>query len=220
MTRNVMNDKSLYQQALQYEQETDYTRAFNLFNECLERQHYDRGDLLFHCGWCLEQEKNRDMRQALSFYCEAAEVSENITCKMNSFFRAGWLLMHEKEYHNAEKYYLRAVRLGDDTAVQDNIYQNSLYWLAVCLEAQGQYLLALKWHRTVQDISAALNPESRFRKIHCLNQIGSYAEALDVCKSFEKPPPAGFGKIRYQELRTLAKRERQILEACLTEESL
>lgn len=215
-----MNDRSLYQQALQYEREKDFTRAFNLFNECLEKQEYDRGDLLFHCGWCLEQEKNRDIRQALSFYCEAAEVSENITCKMNSLFRAGWLLMHEKEYHNAEKYYLRAVRLGDDNAVRDDIYRNSLYWLAVSQEAQGQYLQALRWHRVVQSIASALNPESRFREIHCLNQIGSYAEALDVCKTFEKPPSAGFDKIRYQELRTLARRERQILETCLSEEFL
>lgn len=209
---------SLYEQALEYERQGNYTRAFNLFHECLERQECDRGDILFHCGWCLEQEDGRDVRQALSFYREAAEASENITCKMNSLFRAGWLLMHEKDFTLAAQYYLRAIRLGDRATAFDEIYQSALYWLAVSLEAQGQYIEALKCYRAVQKITPLLTPESRFREINCLNQIGSFAEALAVCRSFEEPPPAGFDEARYRELRALAIRECQMLETCLSEE--
>ena len=209
---------SLYEQALKYEREGNYARAFNLFQECLAGQEYERGDLLFHCGWCLEQEDSRDMRQALSFYREAAETGENLTCKMNSLFRAGWLLMHEKDYPAAAEYYHRVIRLGNAAAICDEIYHNALYWLAVSLEAQGQYIEALKCYRAVQKISALLNPESRFREINCLNQIGSFSEALTVCKSFEEPPPTGFDEARYRELRALADKEYRALETCLSEE--
>lgn len=210
-------EMSLYQQALQFEQEGDFARAFNLFYECLCAAEQDRGELLFHCGWCLEQDKERDVRQALSFYREAGEIAGNPVCRMNSLFRAGWLLMHQKEYAEAEEMYRQAVRTPVEKGAEQ-LYIHAAYWLAVCLEVQGRVLESLQWFRSVQQLSPQLSAEARYREICCLNRIGAYAEALEVCRRFDEPAPPGMDEMRYRELRELAKHERRILESCLTEE--
>jgi len=210
-------EMALYQQALQLEQEGDFARAFNLFYECLSGAEQDRGDLLFHCGWCLEQDKERDARQALSFYREAGEIAGNPVCRMNSCFRAGWLLMHLKEYAGAGEMYLKAVRTPVEKGAEQ-LYTHAAYWLAVCLEVQGRQLEALQWFRSVQQLSPQLSLEARFREICCLNRIGAYAEALEVCRRFDEPAPPGMDEARYRELRELAEKERRILESCLAEE--
>lgn len=210
-------EMSSYQQALQFEQAGDFARAFNLFYECLSAAEQDRGDLLFHCGWCLEQDKERDARQALSFYREAGEIAGDPVCRMNSRFRAGWLLMHLKEYAEAQEMYHKTVRAPAEKGAEP-IYTHAAYWLAVCLEVQGRVLDALQWFRSVQQLSPQLMPEALYREICCLNRIGAYAEALEVCRRFDEPAPPGMSEARYRELRELAENERRILESCLAEE--
>lgn len=106
----------------------------------------------------------------------------------------------------------------NENEIQDEIYRNAAYWLAVCLEAQGRYLKALEYYHIVQEISPLLNPESRIREINCLNRIGMFEKALEVCRSFEKPAPPVFPEERYRRLCELAQRERQMLESCLRDE--
>jgi tetratricopeptide (TPR) repeat protein len=208
-----------YENAMALESQGRFREAFALFKILLDSNDIpDRGDLFFHCGWCLEHEKNLDDQPAYDYYRQAAHETAIPVCRMNSFFRAGWLRMGEKNYKEAIELYRKAIELHESRTVHDGIYREAAYWLAVCLEGTGRYLEALEWYRTVQRIAPLLAPESRFREIQCLNRIGAYPEALEVCRWFEREPPQGFDKNRYKELRSMTEHERKMLEDCLCDE--
>lgn len=213
-----MSDISRFELALRYEREESYERAYKLFHACLNEAGHDRGDLFFHCGWCLEQLGETRWAQALQFYRNAAELATDTGCRMNCHFRSGWILMQQKDYWLASQALAAALRVGDDANRLDEMYQNAAYWYAFCLEAQGRYLQALEWYSLVEKLSPWLNPESRLRRIFCYNRIGAFERAVEVCHSFENPPPPRFDGSRYAVLRSLASREREILEACLADD--
>lgn len=213
-----MTAASIYKTAISLEREGDYASALPRFRKCLELKEYDRCDVLFHIGWCLEQKGEKE--DAIFSYREAAELDGDANCRMNSAFRAGWLLMHTKDYSRAAELYRKAIDLGEYTGIKDDIYQNAAYWYALCQESRGCYLEALEWYRLVQEIAPLLDPESRYRQINCFNRIGLYRQALEMCYSFQQSPPNVFDQNRYEELRRLANREQELLEACLSEEFL
>jgi tetratricopeptide (TPR) repeat protein len=156
--------------------------------------------------------------QALAFYAKAAELSRIPSCKVNSYFRSGWIAMHERKHENAADFFRKAIDCGDLLFVQDDAYRHATYWYAVCLEAEGLYLDALVWYRRAQSLSPLLEPESRYRQILWLVRIGLYDEALNVCRTFDAPPPEEFDRSRYEELRSHARHERNMLAACVNSE--
>lgn len=208
-----MGNDTLYLQALTLECECRFAEALQLFQRCLDDPTFDEGDIHFHCGWCLESEGRT--QDALQQYARAAELTRLPSCKINCFFRAGWILMHRKEYAQAADAFRQAIDYGDVVALRDDAYRHALYWYAVCLEAQGRYIEALTWYRHAQAAAPVLDPESRLRQIMCLVHIGRYDEALEVCRSFDAPAPGGFDAERYRALQREAHRERAMLEACL-----
>lgn len=217
-----MTASSQYQQALLFEQKGEFKSALALFEELLQKatlpgQQLDRGDLLFHCGWCLEHLQDDQPQRAISCYQEAAGIALAADCRMNSAFRAGWGLMHQKEYVLAEQWFLAAISIHEKNNTHDNIYHNACFWLASTLEQQKQYLKALQWHQKIQAMSPRFSPESRIREIYCLNSIGDYQAALEICQTFEQEPPPQFDRQRYEALRTVARQQRHILERCLAE---
>jgi tetratricopeptide (TPR) repeat protein len=210
-----------YEKALELEASGVYNEAFVLFRNLLNSKNKkDRGDILFHCGWCLENSNNVDRRLAIDYYRQALETTSSLVCRMNSLFRSGWIRMGDKEYQEAVELYKRAIELHQSMDVHNGLYRDASYWFAVCMENMGHYLEALKWYRVVQKIAPLLDPESRFREINCLNRIGAYQEAMEVCRSFESEPPEGFDNNRYNELYSSAKQEQKMIEECLSDNFL
>ena len=207
---------TLYESALQLESEKQFEQAFHHFEKLLFSTDVDRGDVLFHCGWCLENAPELDSKLAVFCYQEAAAIAKSALCRLNSSFRAGWLLMHEKNYRDAEKWFSNAIEIQCKTPASELIYIDSLYWRAMCKESQQRYFDALEGYRKVAEIAPQMAPESWFRQIQCLNNIGNFEQALEVCSFFEQSPPKGFDHSRYQDLQKQVATERDRLTECLT----
>ena len=204
-----------YEDALLAEREGRFNEALELFRACLENSEYEAGEVNFHCGWCLEQLPMVDLRDVVFYYQKGAGSATSPSCKMNNLFRAGWVLMQMKEHSKAALQFRQALEYGDFAGMKTEIYLNSMFWYGVCLESQSWYLDALKWYRCVETLSPTLGPESMYRQIICLNHVGLYEDALRACCRFDNPAPHGFDRHRYEELGALAKRERELLRACL-----
>jgi hypothetical protein len=76
--------------------------------------------------------------------------------------------MHFNRNQQAIEAFKNAIQIGHSEGNYESIYQEALYWCAVCLESEKTYLDAIYLYRAVQDISILLNPESRYREIKCL----------------------------------------------------
>ncbi len=210
---------SKYELALKMERMGYFLVAFPLFKECLDDKSYDYGDILFHCGWCAENAAISDRQLVLSYYKKAAKEAAHHVCKMNSSFRAGWILMHLNKNTDAIEMFKNAVQIGHSEGEFNSIYTEALYWCAVTLEAESRYLDAINLYRAVKGISDQLNPESRYREIISLIAIGNYSEAHSLCKTFSEPVPGGFSDERYEELKKLVEKERDILEYSFNDET-
>ncbi|NIR63834.1 MAG: hypothetical protein GWN00_02375, partial [Aliifodinibius sp.] len=128
-----MSQPTQYDMALMLESAGDFRQAFKIFKLLLCSDDHDRGDILFHCGWCLENDPSAENQCALPYYREAANTTANSVCRMNSLFRVGWLLMHEKNYHLAGMFFKEALAMHQCQQVHDGLYHEALYWYAVCL---------------------------------------------------------------------------------------
>ena len=213
---NLSNSLSTYEKARNYEQKGEYLKALELFRSCLTEDTEIRADILFHAGYCCELGNKDDQNLALSFYQEAAEQAESPELKTNSLFRTGWLLMQRKEYVKAASFFKSTIDDAEAAHLKNETYEHATYWYAVCIETQGCYIDAIKWYRVVQKIAPKLGPESSLREIICLNHIGSFEEALKSCVKFGDSPPDGFDNKRYEELKAMVDKERDILEKSLS----
>jgi tetratricopeptide (TPR) repeat protein len=203
-----------YDLAVKFKQAGYFRVAYPMFRECLEDRDQDYGNVLFQCGWCIEHLDEIDNSLAVSYYLRAGKESADAVCRMNGFFRAGWLLMHFKRNEQAIEAFKNAIQIGHSEGNYESIYQESLYWCAVCLESKNRFLDAIYLYRVVQDISAALNPESRYREIKCLLTVGLFDEALRLCNDFNILPLPGFPATRYNELKNLVAEEKALLIDC------
>ncbi len=210
---------SAFDCALRAESEGRYTEAADLFEVCLGQGEYDEGEVLFHCGWCTEQGRTDGREDALGYYERASAITQVPDSKLNCFFRAGWLWMQQKEYAKAATRFRNAIDYAEVSHHKNELYHQSAFWYAVCLESQGWPVEAIRWYRKVRLLSPVLDPECRYRELACLNQIGSYDEALALCSTFEASPPTVFNPRRYDELRTAISREREMLQVCLSQRS-
>ena len=203
-----------YDLAVKFKQAGYFRVAYPMFRECLEDREQDYGNVLFQCGWCVEHLDDIDNSLAVSYYLRAGKESADAVCRMNGFFRAGWLLMHFKRNEQAIDAFKNAIQIGHSEGNYESIYQESLYWCAVCLESKNRFLDAIYLYRVVQDISEELNPESRYRELKCLLAVGLFNDALQLCKSFNILQPPGFSAKRYNELKKLVEEEKALLSDC------
>jgi tetratricopeptide (TPR) repeat protein len=211
--------RKMYSEAITAERLGKFALALQMFLETIEQGTDDEGELYFHCGWCLEQDDRGNKLKALFYYQKAAIYAHSPACKINGFFRAGWLLMQSKEFAKAATMFRSAVDYGELVDVRTEAYHHAAFWYASCLESLALYLDAIRWYRFVEALDPRLDPESRYREIICLNQVGSFEEAYRVCLSFESPSSADFDRQRYDDLCALVKKEKEILYACLSESS-
>jgi len=205
-----------YQQAMAAERTLDYSAAIGLFRMCETLSGPDRGDVLFHLGWCIEQRDGVGSEEALGHYIRAAQCAHAPACRINSYFRAGWLLMHNKDREQAVEMYRLALAEGSRFDCRDVPYCHSLYWLGVCLEVGGNILEAIDCYRSVASLSVVLRPEADYRELMSLSAIGRYRDALRRCEEFPGDPPEGFDTQRFEGLRRLVRVQQTQLDACLS----
>jgi tetratricopeptide (TPR) repeat protein len=205
----------LFEAALQHENAGEYEKALEYLKQCQSEQSHDRGDLAFHIGWCLENDRDGDRAEVLRYYERAYSEASSPAVRVNGSFRAGLVLMQNGEYKKAAEAFKKAEDLAEQSHLDHDLCHHVLFWHAVCLEHLGQYLEAARCHGLVQRRSSVLAPESRYREIICHNQVGHFEEALRVCREFPKQGPASFDPQRYAELRNLAKKEAALLVRCL-----
>jgi len=211
---------TLFESALRHEIAGEYEKALDYLRQCQSELGHDRGDLAFHLGWCLENIAASDRALVLRYYEQAtAESSSDIT-RVNGAFRAGWVLMQDRDHEKAEAAFRKAIDLAEQSHLNNELYHTALFWHAVCLENRGQYLDAAQRHRLVQQLAPLLAPESRYREIICHNQVGRYDEALAVCRTFPAQAPAGFDPRRFAELYDVTKKEEALLVQCLGEDTV
>lgn len=207
-----------YEIGIKLEQAGYYQVAYSFFKECMQDSRFNLGDLHFHCGWCIENLKTVRKNVAIGSYLLAGELAPDDTCKANGYFRAGWIFMHLNQNKNAIDCFLNSIKFSKDNQSTDELYSDSFYWCAVCFERENRIIDAIGYYRNVKEISKRLNPESRYRELMCLIAIGSYTESLEICRTFEFPPPDKFSLKRYSELKKLVDKEKKIIEACLSTE--
>ena len=123
-----MSEYPTFDQAIKLESEGHYSRALKLFEILLKSNGHDKGDLLFHCGWCLENLNSENKETILKFYDKAAQTTTIPISRMNSYFRSGWLMMQEKDYQGANSYFHKAMAIHEEEWVDDELYHQSLYW--------------------------------------------------------------------------------------------
>lgn len=208
--------KNPFELALKFENAKCYFTAYSIFKDCLQDSRFQKGDLYFHCGWCTENLKVADKTTAIQNYLLAAELADEIICRVNSYFRAGWLFMHLDQPQNAIECYLKAIELSGNIKSITGLYSESLYWCGVCFEKEKRFIEAIKNYRIVKNLSVSLNPECRYRETISLIQIGAYEEALQVIRSFDFPAPDKFPEKRYAELKELVNKEKRILRYCFS----
>jgi tetratricopeptide (TPR) repeat protein len=204
--------------AIQLENAGEYGKARELLEQCAAVQCHDQGEVFFHIGWCLEQDPQGDRALVVSNYEQAAAKAPTGLTRVNAFFRAGWVLLHEGQYERAEDSFRHAVSLAEQHHPDHELYRQALFWHASCLENLGQYLDAAERHRLVQRLSPTLAPESHYREIICRNQVGRYEDALTLCRAYPAQAPANFDPRRYAELYDLVKTEESLLRRCVGED--
>ncbi|MBX2990899.1 MAG: tetratricopeptide repeat protein [Phycisphaeraceae bacterium] len=208
-----MGDPTLLRKALALERDGHFGEALCLFQQCADDPAFDAGDMMFHRGWCAEN--LGDTANAIAHYNRAAELTRIPECKLNSFFRTGWLFMHVREVSKAADCFRYAIDYGDLVDLRNDAYFHGMYWFAHALELSERFLEALKWYRRVQSLSPQLDPESRLRQIFCLVHVGNYQDALNICRTFDIPSPEGFDVLRYEALQAEARKEYRLLEVSL-----
>ena len=215
-----LENLSDYDQACKHELQGEFSQALALYHKCLAHQEYDKGDILFKCGWCVEQDKSvgtSTNAEALAYYQQAAEMTRVPATKLNSLFRAGWLLMQDKQWLEAGQCLKRALEYAEQSDLKTSMYAHTLYWYAVCLETQGHFLEAIQWYRLAQEIAPELKLESCVREICCLDQVGQYQEALNVCLNFTSMSSESCDERRYHELFSVVQHKKNILKECLSQ---
>jgi len=209
--------QDLFNQATKLEREEKYAEALVLFQQLRRLNCGGTGEVLFYCGWCLEQIGEGNRQRALRYYLKASQCLPGSPLLVNTYFRMGWLSFHERDYAAASSSFFRAINGAERINLQTDLYPNSVYWYAVSLESQGLFLEALKWYRLAIRVSPLYEPEARYREICCLNHIGEFEDALMSCRSFHPESPVGFDPHRYMELRALVATEATLLAGCLAQ---
>jgi tetratricopeptide (TPR) repeat protein len=209
---------TLFEAALQHENAGEYAKALDYLRQCQYEQCHDGGDLAFHIGWCLENEREGDREEVLRYYERASSEASSVEVRVNGSFRAGWVLMQEKDYGKAAAAFKKAVSIAEQMHFDHDLYHQAVFWNALCLEHLGQYLEAAQRYGAVQRVSASLAPEAGYRELLCHNQVGRYDESLRVCGTFPVQSPSGFDPRRYAELYELVKKEEHLLHRCLDED--
>jgi tetratricopeptide (TPR) repeat protein len=213
-----MNNLILYEQAVALLNENRFSDAFLLFKQCIGIDEISQPDVLFNCGWCLENMGN-SRKQALSYYLSSHRSAQRDELKFHAGFRYSWLLIEEKKYPKAQVFLSTILAETKLSVAQSLLLRHAVYWYAFCLELDGRFLDAIDYYRKVEIFNGeGLALEAQFRKIICLNQVGNLEVALQGIDTFlNSPTLSGDEGLRQSELIRLVVDEKSQIELALTE---
>jgi len=212
-----MNDP-IYKRALESVEKGDYATALPLLQDYLERSSSKEAfDIHFWMGWCLEHEVGGDREQALGHYEKALAHGATPAQRLEACFRSGWLLIQDARWSDALKQLRHGLEAAAAAGIRNQTFSHALFWQAVALETLGQYIDAIEGYRRAGNLEPLLAPEGMLREIACLDQIGRYEEALNVCRSLGAAPPKGFDPGRFAEIVSFVSKKQSLLERCFAE---
>ncbi|MCX7066423.1 MAG: hypothetical protein NTW85_01805 [Methylococcales bacterium] len=213
-----MSDLTLYEQAVAFLNEKRFSEAFPLLKQCISIDGISQPDVLFNCGWCLENTEN-SRKQALDYYLSSYSSAQRDELKFHAGFRYSWILIEEKEYSNAQAFLSNILAETKLCLADSLILRHAVYWFAFCLELECRFLDAIDYYRKVEIVNGeGLALEAQFRKIICLNQVGNLEAALQSIDAFLNAPTlSGDDRLRQSELIRLVVDEKSQIERALTE---
>ncbi len=213
-----MNNLTLYEQAVALLNENRFSDAFPLFKQCIGIDEASQPDVLFNCGWCLENIGN-SQKQALNYYLFSYTAAQRDELKFHAGFRYSWLLIEEKKYPKAQAFLSKILAETKLSVAESLILRHAVYWFAFCLELESRFLDAIDYYRKVEAFNGeGLALEAQFRKIICLNQVGNLEAALQGIDAFlNSPTLSGDEGLRQSELIRLVVDEKSQIQRALTE---
>lgn len=213
-----MNNLILYEQAVAFLNENRFSDAFSLFKQCIGIDGISQPDVLFNCGWCLENMGN-SRKQALSYYLSSYSSAQHDELKFHAGFRYCWILIEEKKYSKAQTFLSSILTETKLCLAESLVLRHAVYWYAFCLELDSRFLDAIDYYRKVETFNGeGLALEAQFRKIICLNQIGNLEAALQSIDEFlNLPTLSGDDELRQSELIRLVVDEKSQIQRALTE---
>ena len=213
-----MNNLTWYEQAVALLNENRFSDAFPLFKQCIGIDGISQPDVLFNCGWCLENTGN-SRKQALNYYLSSYTAAQRDELKFHAGFRYSWLLIEEKKYSKAQAFLSKILAETKLSVAKSLILRHAVYWFAFCLELEGRFLDAIDYYSQVETVNGeGLALEAQFRKISCLNQVGNLEAALQGIDAFLNAPTLSDDEgLRQSELIRLLIDEKSQIERALTE---
>ena len=214
----MMDNLTLYEQAVAFLNENRFSEAFPLFKHCADIDTVNQSDALFNCGWCLENIGN-NQEQVLAYYLSSYDSAQRDELKFHAGFRYSWRLIEEKSYSKAQEFLSKILAETRLSLTESLILRHAVYWFAFCLELDGRFLDAIEQYCKVETFNGeGLALEAKFRKIICLNQVGNLDGALQDIEAFlNSPTLSGDDGIRQSELARLVEEEKFQIERALTE---
>lgn len=213
-----MNNSATYEQALALLSEKRFVEAYPLFKQCIGDSGLNQSDVLFNCGWCLENIGN-SQKKALYYYQSCYESATVGELKLNAGFRYSWVLMEEKNYPQAQHLLSKILAETKLSLTKSLVLRHAVFWFAVCLELDSRFLEAIDFYRKLETVNDQnLELEAQYRKIVCLNQVGNLEAALQSADEFlHLPSFSGDEGLRQSELIRLVKDEKCQIERALAE---
>jgi tetratricopeptide (TPR) repeat protein len=218
LEKSRMSNLTWYEQAVALLNENRFSDAFPLFKQCIGINGISQPDVLFNCGWCLENIGN-SREQALAYYLSSYNSAQIDEHKFHAGFRYSWLLIEEKEYAKAQAFLSKILAETQLCLTESLILRHAIYWFAFCLELDNRFLDAIDYYHKVEAFNGeGLALEAQFRKIVCLNQIGHLEAALQSIEVFlNSPTLLGHDGLRQAELTRLVVEEKSQIERALAE---
>jgi tetratricopeptide (TPR) repeat protein len=205
-----------YASALGREKTGDFRAAIAIFERCLEDGAVEKGDLLYHLGWCHENLKDHEKAAERYGQCVAASPDDRLI--LHALFRIGFMAMAAGDAEKAVPRFRECLERARRTGCENHpCLPHAQYWLAMGLESRGRYLDALSLYRQAAT-EPALQAEALYRRVLCLIHVGSIREAREACRTFQAELSAGTDPRRFEELKGWVRKEEASLERCLAEE--
>ena len=98
-----MDQLALYEDAVMNLSEKRFAEAYALFKQCLGVKEIDQANVLFNCGWCLEN-TGRKQEETFNYYLASYRIADHNELKLNAGFRYSWLLIEENNYSQAQAF--------------------------------------------------------------------------------------------------------------------
>jgi tetratricopeptide (TPR) repeat protein len=191
----------------------DYASAAATFSSCPPDPVRGRAPADFHAAWCFEMAQQP--AEATAHYTLAVERSREPALTIEAQFRLGWLALQEGKPELARRHLASLVQLANGRGLSNPTVEHARYWLAVCLEGEGQLIdAAARYQAVIDEGNPDLWHEAAYRRLLCVSQIGDLCAALAAAEALLRADRRTGDPARLMALQALARDEKaQIVRA-------